>query len=110
MRSRAGASSSAKQSGSRRIGGVHPELLPQHPGRRNHVREGGFSLRPAARLQTTIGVDPQAFGGDYLARTLEQALHRFDTWHARRMSVIYAGADSVRIGERAEAVEQFHRR
>ena len=83
---------------------------PQLAGRRDHVDERGPHLFPFAGLQSAIRIDPDLGVGEPLPRELEQAGHLADLGDARRMDVVDAGADFVRIAVVPERVEQFHLR
>src|SRR5918992_3056527 len=70
---------------------------PQFASRGDHVGERGADLLPFARLQSAIRIDPNLRVAEPLSRQLEQADHLTDLGHPRRMDVVDAGADFVRI-------------
>src|SRR6187549_857815 len=70
---------------------------PQLPRCCNHVDESGTYLFPLAGLQSAIRIDPDLRVGKPRSRQPEQAGHLADLGDARRMDVVDAGADFVRI-------------
>ncbi len=87
---------------------VRLQFMAQIACRLNHVPQRRFGLRPGAGFEAAVRVDPKSFGRDELRGAAQQSGHVGRRRHAGRMNVVHAGADIVRVGEGAEAVEQFH--
>src|SRR5258707_84570 len=76
----------------------------------DHVDERGPHLLPFSGLQPAVRIDPELCVGEPAPRELDEISHLADLRHARRMDVVDAGADLVRIAVVLEGVEQFHLR
>ena len=62
------------------------ETLPDLPGRRDHVAQGGQHLRVVAGLEAAVGIDPEPGRADRLQGLLQQRGHLVGRFMARWMS------------------------
>src|SRR5437773_10027388 len=73
-------------------------------GRFDHPRQCSLGFRPAAGLHSAIRIYPQTLEGNHALGVLEQLQHFPGVRHARRMDVVHARADLVRVAELAETL------
>ena len=71
----------------------------------DHVDEGGTHLVPFAGFEATVRIDPDLVRRQALRRLDEEFGHLANRRHARRMDVVDARADLVRIAIGDEGVE-----
>src|SRR5229473_4965267 len=71
-------------------------------GRFDHLRQRGLGLGPAAGLQSAIRIHPQALERNHARGFFEQLQHFPGVRHPRRVDVVHARADLVRVTELAE--------
>src|SRR6478736_2996642 len=82
--------------------------LAERSGRRHQVLERGQDLGPLPGLQATVGVHPQPLGRDPARRLPHQLDHLLARGNVRRVDVVDARADLVRVLEGVEGIEQLH--
>src|SRR6202795_4811892 len=75
------------------------------PCRMDHVYEGRPHLFPLAGLEAAVPIDPYLIGRKTLLRLVEKRRHLVDAWATRRMNVVNARANFVRITIGSEGIE-----
>jgi 2-polyprenyl-6-methoxyphenol hydroxylase-like FAD-dependent oxidoreductase len=78
---------------------VRAFIAAQQARRLHHVRQRRPGLRPGPRLEAAVGIDPQLRRRDHFGRLAHQAQDVVGGGHARRVDVVDARPDGVRVGE-----------
>src|SRR6478736_4887279 len=78
------------------------------PRRMDHVYEGRPYLFPLTGLEAAVRIDPYLIGRKTLLRLVEKRHHLVDRWTTRRMNVVNARANFVRIAIGGEGIEQLY--
>src|SRR4029450_13849336 len=76
----------------------------------DHIYEGRAYLFPLTGLEAAVRIDPYLIGQRTRLRLVEQRRHLVDAWTTRRMNVVNARANFVRIAMGNEGIEQLHLR
>src|SRR4029079_9898285 len=78
------------------------------PCRMDHVDEGRSHLFPLTGLEAAVRIDPYLIGRKTLLRLIEKCRHLVDAWTTRRMNVVNARSNFVRIAIGSEGIEELH--